>query len=111
MIHKSSKRVKTKSQKVFGANSYVCRSYRGKTEPPLLAILNRVKDTIMDLFKTNVDKNMPKDYEPNKAACALIIIISTAKGKAIKRYQSKKTLQNCKPYLRNMTDDVRTSGE
>ena len=23
--------VKTKSQKVFGANSYVCRSYRGKT--------------------------------------------------------------------------------
>ena len=70
MIHKSSKRVKTKSQKVFGANSYVCRSYRGKTEPPLLAILNRVKDTIMDLFKTNVDKNMPKDYEPNKAACA-----------------------------------------
>ena len=25
------KRVKTKSQKVFGANSYVCRSYSGKT--------------------------------------------------------------------------------
>ena len=23
--------VKTKSQKVLGANSYVCRSYRGKT--------------------------------------------------------------------------------
>ena len=25
------KRVKTKSQKVLGANSYVCRSYSGKT--------------------------------------------------------------------------------
>ena len=27
----SGKRVKTKSQNVFGANSYVCRGYRGKT--------------------------------------------------------------------------------
>ena len=39
--------IKTKSQKVLGANSYVCRSYRGKTSmgglfaPP--PILNRVK--------------------------------------------------------------------
>ena len=29
--HTCGKRVKTKSQKVFGVNSYVCRSYRGKT--------------------------------------------------------------------------------
>ena len=41
--------VKTKSQKVLGSNSYVCRSYRGKAgrwglfAPPLLSILNRVK--------------------------------------------------------------------
>ena len=45
------KKVKTKSQKVLGANSYICRSYRGKTgrwfflvsPPPLPLILKRVK--------------------------------------------------------------------
>ena len=42
-------RVKTKSQKIFGAKSNVCRSYRGKTgrgaflHPPPLIIMNRVK--------------------------------------------------------------------
>ena len=30
-LHQYGKRVKIKSQKVFGATSYVCRSYRGKT--------------------------------------------------------------------------------
>ena len=30
-LRQCDKKVKTKSQKVFGANSYVCRSYRGKT--------------------------------------------------------------------------------
>ena len=44
------KRVKTKSQKVLGAKSYVCRSYRGKTgrggafSPP--RILNRVNSNV-----------------------------------------------------------------
>ena len=45
ILHQSIKRVKTK---VLGANSYVCRSYRGKTGRdaflhPLPPILNRVK--------------------------------------------------------------------
>ena len=31
ILHQCGKRVKTKSQKVLGANSNVCRSYRGKT--------------------------------------------------------------------------------
>ena len=31
ILQECGKRVKTKSQKVLGANSYVCRSYRGKT--------------------------------------------------------------------------------
>ena len=39
IFHQSVERVKTKSQKVLGPNSYVCRSYRGKTgrgtSPPL----------------------------------------------------------------------------
>ena len=30
ILHQCDKRFKTKSQKVLGANSYVCRSYRGK---------------------------------------------------------------------------------
>ena len=30
-LHQCGKKVKTKSQKVLGASSYVCRSYRGKT--------------------------------------------------------------------------------
>ena len=53
VLHQCGKRVKTKSQKDLGANSYVCRSYRGKTgsgrgflPPP--PVLNRVKkDTIV----------------------------------------------------------------
>ena len=31
ILHQCGKRVKTKSQKVLGPNSYVCRSHRGKT--------------------------------------------------------------------------------
>ena len=31
ILHQRGKRVKTKSQKVLRANSYICRSYRGKT--------------------------------------------------------------------------------
>ena len=31
ILHQCDKRVKTKSQKVLGANPYVCRSYRAKT--------------------------------------------------------------------------------
>ena len=31
MLHQSVNRIKTKSQKDLEANSYVCRSYRGKT--------------------------------------------------------------------------------
>ena len=52
ILHQSVKSVKTKSQKASGANSYVCRIYRGKTgwgaflalplPPP--PILNRVKE-------------------------------------------------------------------
>ena len=52
ILHQCGKRVKTKSQKVLGANSYVCRSYRRKTgtvgggaSPP--RILNRVKPTML----------------------------------------------------------------
>ena len=45
ILHQCGKRVKTKSHKVLGANSYVCRSYSGKTSRGggLFAILNRVK--------------------------------------------------------------------
>ena len=45
IVHWCGKDVKSKSQKVFGANSYVCRSYRGKTgrTPPPHFILNGVK--------------------------------------------------------------------
>ena len=31
ILHQCGKRVKTKSQNVLGGNSYICRSYRGKT--------------------------------------------------------------------------------
>ena len=49
ILHQSVKKVKTKSQKVLGANSYVCRTYRGKTGmgaflPP---IQNRVKQDVI----------------------------------------------------------------
>ena len=51
ILHQSDKRVKTKSQKDLGANSYICRSYIAKTgrgiflaPPP--RILNRVKCTV-----------------------------------------------------------------
>ena len=44
ILHESVKRVKTKSQKVLGANSYVCRSYREKTgRGEAFCPLNRVK--------------------------------------------------------------------
>ena len=55
ILHQRGERVKTKSQKVLKAKSYVCRSYRGKTgrgfflplPPPV--ILNRVQATYVNL--------------------------------------------------------------
>ena len=45
ILHQCGKRVKIKSQKVLGPNSYAFRSYRGKTGRAFLPtpILNRVK--------------------------------------------------------------------
>ena len=48
ILHKCGKMVKTRIQKVSGASSYVCRSYRGKTRkaggtfypPPMLNRVN-----------------------------------------------------------------------
>ena len=50
ILHQCGKRVKTKSQKVFVDNSYVCKSYRKRTRrggllPPNL---NRVKMTLVN---------------------------------------------------------------
>ena len=39
VLRQCGKRVKNKSQKVLGVNSYVCRSYRGKTGGGLFAAL------------------------------------------------------------------------
>ena len=52
ILHQSVKRVN--SQKVLGGNSYVCRSYRGKTGrgtflPPVPPIMIRVNGHITDL--------------------------------------------------------------
>ena len=59
ILHQCGKKVKTKSQKVLGANSYVGWSYRRKTgkgtflplhhSPPSPHILNRVKGTTKSL--------------------------------------------------------------
>ena len=47
-LHQCDKKIKTKSQKVLVANSYVCRSYRGKagSKTPHPLILNRVKTNL-----------------------------------------------------------------
>ena len=56
-------RVETKSQKVLGVNSYICRSYRVKTGRGafLSPILNRVKECswvllikLLDVLKQNI---------------------------------------------------------
>ena len=52
-LHKCGKKLETKSQNLSGANSWVCRGYRGKTgrgsllTPP---ILNRIKTLYLTIF-------------------------------------------------------------
>ena len=52
ILHQCGKRIKTKSQNVLGAKSYICKSYRQKTGgvclfvPPPTPILNRVKTNL-----------------------------------------------------------------
>ena len=63
ILHQSAKRAKTKSQKVLKINSYVCRSYRGKTGREGLfgfsPILNRVKQCIDGFLLTlNMSENL-----------------------------------------------------
>ena len=62
---KGAKRVKTKTQKAFGANSYVCRSYRGKTSretflSPSPSVRNRFKKlNFARLFSLKFSSNAP----------------------------------------------------
>ena len=54
ILHQSGKRVKTKSKKVLGATSFVCRSYRGKTGsgafcPPILSRVEKDGDVFRTL--------------------------------------------------------------
>ena len=42
ILHQCDKRIKTKSKRAVGANSYICRSYRGK--------LNRVITSVMSIY-------------------------------------------------------------
>ena len=68
-LHQSVKRVKTKIQEVLGANSYVCRSYWGKTGrrwggtfgPSL--ILNKVKKILTNQYvPLSLDSNFLHCY-------------------------------------------------
>ena len=55
ILNQCLKRVKTKSQKVLWANSYICTSYKRKTgRGPFLAhpSWNRVKGTLMQIWKS-----------------------------------------------------------
>ena len=54
VLHQYGKRIKTKSQKDFGANSYVCKIYRGKNKKPWVALMLPV------FFKNLKSKNSKK---------------------------------------------------
>ena len=62
ILHQFGKRIKTKSQKVCGANSYVCRSYRGKTSRGAAFILNSVKTSPI-LGKDSLHVNWKKEIK------------------------------------------------
>ena len=59
MLHQCGKMVKTKSQKYFGANFCVCRSYRGKTG-------RDVQTTIFQNTDFNVFPKIPVDTAKNR---------------------------------------------
>ena len=74
--------MKTKSQKVLGANSYFCRSYRGKTGRErkcflALPILDRVKFLILAYFKffSGISPKMYllQHFQGNKSAEVLYV--------------------------------------
>ena len=70
MLHQCGKRVKNKSQKVLGGNSYVCRSYREKTGKwglfaPSPPILNKVKCKCSFTFSWKRSFNTDKIYMLN----------------------------------------------
>ena len=69
-------RIKTESQKVFGANSYVCKSYRGKT--------NRVENSSDNLTKSFMI------HEINGCPCMIV--------KEIRIICIHDNLFNCRPH-------------
>ena len=82
ILHQCCKRVKTKSQKVLEANSYVCRSYRGKSvrgslfDPPTPCTRNMVKhsEDTKPLWKVT-----KVDLSPSKKNCVICFIESPLK--------------------------------
>ena len=59
------KRAKTKTQKVFWAKPYVCRSYRGKT----------VREAIPPLILNRVKKEIPSHHEQGEAPVEFVSIV------------------------------------
>ena len=60
-LHQCGKKVKTKSQKVFGANSYISRSYRrksGRRDLFATPILNKVK--LQTMAKLEVGRGLDR---------------------------------------------------
>ena len=83
ILHQCGKKFKTKSQKVLGTNSYVCRSYRGKTgkgtflPPPLPSWIGAfgqkkwVFDNHMKILNLNFkEKKYSQGY--NLKGCSLL---------------------------------------
>ena len=69
-LHQCGKRVKTKSQNVLGDNSYVCRSYRGKTcmgggaTPPYWIGLREYHDILSDNYFNCKSKDALRTFYP-----------------------------------------------
>ena len=56
ILHQCAKKVKARSQKILGANSYICRSYRGKSGTGAFApMLNRVNYKDLIIYFTRYD--------------------------------------------------------
>ena len=53
VLHQYGKRIKTKSQKDFGVNSYVCKIYRGKNQKSWVAVM-------LPVFFFNLKSKNPK---------------------------------------------------
>ena len=72
---------------------------------------SNVKEKMIKLFEAKIDNNIPNGYKPKKIASAFDDNYIKYKIKGDEKLSIEQYLENVRPYLHDMIDNLKISGE